>query len=531
MFTHTYLIYIVFFALVFMSQGCRYADKSKADTISKEDSIDIEPPTELVGVPQPPTLAPEDELLGLGEVWTGDLDSMITRRRIRALVPYNHTYYFIDGTERRGLAFEALNLFEAELNKELGTTAGVPKVRVVFIPTSHDQLIPLLRAGYGDLAFSGLTVTPEREEVIDFSIPTITGMNEVVVSGPASPTIKGLRDLAGQPVYVHATSSYRQSLRLLSDSLVKAGHEAVRIEILAEYLETEDALQMVHAGVIPFTIVEDNLAQHWAKVLDGLTVHDSLVVRANTAYACAIRENSPQLKEVINRFISENRKGTKMGNILYNRYLKNSKYIQNAMNPSAMERFRKTEALFQKYGNKYNLDWLLLAAQGFQESRLQQEAVSSTGAVGIMQIKPTTAAGNPISIEGVDKVENNIHAGAKYLRFLMDRYFTKDSIDELNQRLFAIAAYNAGPARINRLRKQAKDQGLNPNQWFDQVEMVVAKEIGRETVQYVSNIYKYYTSYRSLLQYGKLKQKFSVSSHHFQQDKQWLTGDPSEELY
>lgn len=510
---------ILCFLLVIVSMGCQ---PSSEERIAAEGSLSEDSLIEMVSALRPPALEPEDELIGLGEVMTGDLDSMIARRRIRALVPYNHTYYFIDGTERRGMAYEALNLFETELNRELGTTAGVPKVRIVFIPTSHDKLIPLLRAGYGDLAFSGLTITPEREEVIDFSIPTITGLNEIVVSGPSAPVVESLGDLAGQPIYVHPTSSYRQSLQQLSDSLVKVGHKAVQIRNLDEYLETEDALQMVHAGVIPFTVVEEDLAQHWAEVLDSLNVHYSLVVRANTSYGCAVREDSPQLKEAVNRFIRENGKGTRMGNILYNRYLKNSKYIQNALNPRAQERFRDTEALFQKYGNEYDLDWLLLAAQGFQESRLQQEVVSSAGAVGIMQIKPTTAAGDPINIEEVEKVENNIHAGAKYLRYLMDRYFAKDSIDELNQRLFAIAAYNAGPARINRLRKQAEAQGLNPNQWFDQVEMVVAKDIGRETVQYVSNIYKYYTSYRSLLQYGKSKQEISIRNNHFLQDKQWL---------
>ena len=131
--------------------------------------------------------------------------------------------------------------------------------------------------------------------------------------------------------------------------------------------------------------------------------------------------------------------------------------------------------------------------------------MSSAGAVGIMQLLPTTAADRNIAIPEVDILENNVHAGTKYMRFILDRYFSDQEIDPLNQHLFAFAAYNAGPRRVAMLRKEAADEGLDPNLWFDNVETIAARRIGRETVQYVSNIFKYYVTYRRFSDLEKLR--------------------------
>ena len=500
------LIYFLFLIAI-GSVGCQPAEERKEsiaadyrDTITATDVLAVS-----LDTVSPPAWKPDGELLGMGKPQIGDLDSMIARRRIRALVPYTHTFYFIDGKERRGIAFEALNLFEKSLNQQLGFNPS--RVRIVFIPVSREQIISLLQEGYGDLAVAGLTITPAREQIIDFSLPTITGLNEVVVSGPATPLLTALTDLAGQRVFVHKGSSYHASLQKLSDSLQSVGFDAIRMEAVDPYLEVEDVLEMVHAGLMPLTVVEEDVALHWAKVLDSLRVHTQLAVNTDLSYGWAFRKNSPQLKTAVDQFIRHNRKGTLIGNMLYNKYLKSTKYLQNAHAPEAQARLQATEAIFKKYSEKYDLDWLLLVAQGYQESQLNQQAVSKAGAVGIMQIKPSTAANEPINIHDVKNIDNNIHAASKYLRYLMDHYFSKEPIDSLNKALLALAAYNAGPTRISRLRKQAHAQGLDANRWFDNVEMVVAHHVGKEPVQYVSNIYKYYTSYRSLQRYADLSGK------------------------
>ena len=113
-----------------------------------------------------------------------------------------------------------------------------------------------------------------------------------------------------------------------------------------------------------------------------------------------------------------------------------------------------------------------------------------------MQLLPSTAADPNVGIPGIEELEDNIHAGVKYLRFLRDRYFADPEIDDLNAMLLSLAAYNGGPNRITRLQREAADLGLDPNVWFRNVENVVARRLGHETVQYVSNIYKYYIAYR-----------------------------------
>lgn len=438
-------------------------------------------------------------MLGLGTPHGGDLDSLVKRRMIRVLVPYSRTYYHIDGQVRSGMAYEAGNAFEQFLNKQLGFSP--PRVRVVFIPVSHDQLISLLHKGYGDLAVGGITVLEERKALVDFSTPTQSGISQVVVGGPASAPVNTLADLSGKPVYIYKNGSYAKAINTLNDSLGRVMLPAVRIMPVDEYLSVDDILEMVAAGHLPYTIAEADIARYWATQFDSLKVYEGVVVRRNSSYACALRKETPKLRAMVDRFLKTHRKGTEYGNILYNRYLGTKKHPSGMRPKVATETIHALQGHFKEYGNRYQLDWLLLMAQAYQESRLDNTAVSSAGAVGIMQVKPSTAAGDPINIRNVRKLENNIHAGAKYERHLIDHYFSDATMDSLNRQLFALAAYNAGPARISHLRKVARARRLNPDVWFNQVEMVVAHEVGRETVQYVSNIYKYHTSLSALRAY------------------------------
>ncbi|MCG6892073.1 MAG: transglycosylase SLT domain-containing protein, partial [Desulfobacteraceae bacterium] len=337
--------------------------------------------------------------------------------------------------------------------------------------------------------------------------PLVTGVNEVVVAGSAAPKLKSVEGLSGKEVYIRKSSSYFESLQKLNASLKKAGKKPVRIKEASEYLETEDILEMVNAGLIPYTIADSHIADFWKKIFTDLTVYPELTVRTGGEIAWMIRKNSPQLKKVANAFIAKHKKGTLFGNIMLKRYYKDNKWVRNAYSEEDMARFREAIKLFTLYGDRYSVDWLLLAAVAYQESGIDQSKRSPAGAVGVMQLLPSTAAGRPIEIRNIEKIENNIHAGAKYLRYLHDRYFNDPEMDGLNQYLFTFAAYNAGPARVASLRKEAKKMGLNPDVWFDNVEMVAAKRIGRETVQYVSNIYKYYIAYRLIVDEMKIRKE------------------------
>lgn len=430
--------------------------------------------------------------------WKGDFDAMAERRVIRALVVYSRTFYFVDRAEQHGSTYEGLKEFENAINKQLGT--GALKVHVAFIPVTRDQLLPALIEGRGDIAAANLTITGKRSESVDFSDPLMTGVREVVVTGPSAAPIGSLDDLGGKEVHVRKSSSYYESLSRLNGQFKASGKPLIKLTPVDEVFESEDILEMMNVGLIGTTVVDSHVADLWTKVFDKLTVHNDLSVNTGGEIAWAFRKDSPKLAAVINSFVKDHKIGTSFGNQMLNRYMKNVNYIKNSTSEDEMKKFRALLALFQRYSKEYDFDYLMVTAQAFQESRLDQSVHSSAGAVGVMQIKPSTAADPSVGIKDVEtNVGNNVHAGVKYLRFVVDQYFKDAQMDSTNKLLFAFASYNAGPARIAKLRKQAETQGLDPNVWFRNVEYVAAKDIGQETVQYVSNIYKYYVAYRQIV--------------------------------
>ena len=271
------------------------------------------------------------------------------------------------------------------------------------------------------LALANLTITPERQKLVDFSIPVFTGVNEVVVTSPSAQPVETVEDLSGKEVVVRASSSYYESLQSLNSRFAEEGIAPIDVTLADEHLEVEDLLEMVNADLIPRTLVDSYLADFWSQVFPDISVHEDVAVAEGGQIAC-----------------------------------------------------------------------------------------SPAGAIGVMQLLPSTAADPNVDIADIEVLAHNIHAGAKYLGFLRDRYFSGEELDELNQLLFSLAAYNAGPGRVARLRRDAAEGGLDRNQWFDNVEVVAAKRIGRETVQYVSNIFKYHIAYERIV--AQREQKGRVPS-------------------
>ena len=424
----------------------------------------------------------------------GDLDVMEERRVIRVLTVYGVGRYYLDDGEEKGLVRESANRFEDHLNKHL--KRDHVRVHVIVVPVARNQLIPALLQGRGDLIQASLSITPERQELVDFSIPESNPLSEVLITGPSAPALNTIDDLAGQTLYVRSSSSYRESVEELNERFRQEGRKPVKIEAVSELLEDDDLVEMVNAGLLPWAIVDDYKIGWWTGTFTKLVVRNDIVFRSGGLIAVAFRKDSPLLKNTVNEFIKQHREGTQEGNILRNRYIRDFDWTKNALAQDDYLRFSKLRPLFEKYGKQYNIEYLMIAAQAYQESRLDQNARSQAGAEGVMQIKPGTAADSNVDIRDIHKVEANIHAGVKYLDFLRRRYFSDPEIDELNQILLAQAAYNIGPGRMIKLRNSARTQGYDPNIWFDNVELAAAKDIGREPVQYVANIYKYYLAYR-----------------------------------
>lgn len=437
--------------------------------------------------------------------WTGDFNDMVERRIIRALVPYSKTFYFLDGADQRGLTYEMLKQFEAFLSKKLST--DVLDIKVVIVPTKRDRLLPALMEGLGDIAAGNLTITKERLKSVDFSVPHITNIDEIIVSGPLAPPIQTIDDLSGKEIHVRESSSYYESLLSLNKRFERAGKAPANLVMADELFEDEDLLEMMNANLIPMIAIDSHKAEFWAQIFKDLTMHPEIRLRTGGQIAWAIRKDSPELKKIIDRFLQKHKKGTKIGNILFRRYLQNTKWVHNSLNKNEFQRFRETVEYFKLYAVEYDFDWLLIAALAYQESRIDQNKRSQAGAIGVMQLLPSTAADPNVGIPNIEELESNIHAGTKYLRFLYSRYFEKEPMSKKNKMLFTFASYNAGPARVTRLRSEAKKSGLDQNIWFRNVEIIAAKRIGRETVQYVRNIYKYYTAYRLIVDKLDLKRE------------------------
>jgi membrane-bound lytic murein transglycosylase MltF len=447
----------------------------------------------------PETVSPYDTLpeavrLVMDKPFTGDFDTLVARRAIRVGVTFNRTHYFIDKGRERGLTYESLKLFENDLNADLKT--GNLKVHVVIVPMTRTQLYPALASGKVDMVAAMVTVRPELEELAAFSVPTRTNVSEVVVTGPGAPPIASVDDLAGQEVFVRKGSLYEESLVRLNEQLRARGKPAVVIDEAPDVLEDDDVLEMVNAGLVPITVVDDYLAEFWSKVFTSIKVHSDVAVRSGGSLAVAFRKENPKLRETVNTWLRKHPKGDAFRNTIERRYLDDVKYAKNAAADTERQKLQAVAELFKKYGAQYNLDALLMAAQGYQESTLDQDVKSPVGAIGVMQVMPPT--GKELNVGDITRVDANIHAGVKYMRFMMDQYFKDDPMDNLNKGLMTFAAYNAGPGRLKQLRRETEKRGLDPNVWFGNVERVASERIGRETVTYVSNIYKYYIAYRLL---------------------------------
>ncbi|MFI8745108.1 transglycosylase SLT domain-containing protein [Pseudomonas sp. NPDC077186] len=449
-------------------------------------------------------------VLPVPPAWIGDLDGMRASGTVRILVPYSKTFYLVDRGHQEGVVFEYGKAFEKWLNQHRTLGKKSRRWQVMFIPTARNELLPKLLSGHGDIAAGGLTQTEVRLQAVDFSDPAYGDVHEVFVSGPGAPRLGRLEDLAGQEVYARPSSSYFEHLLELNRRFREQGLEPIKLMPANENLETEDLLQMVNAGLFGITVADRYIAQLWQPLYSDLQIHQGFYLHTGGKLGWALRKNSPQLREALNAFNKEHKIGSEFGNIMLRRYFKNSKRVLNATSESEMRKFNALVGLFEKHADSYDFDHLLLMAQGFQESRLDQGARSRAGAVGVMQLLPSTA--RDIGVSGVESsADRNIEAGSKYLRLISDTYLDDPEITPVNRLLLSFAAYNAGPGNLMKFRRLAEKSGLDPNVWFGNVEQAAARIIGRETVDYVGNIYKYYVVYKLAAQKQRERQAASQS--------------------
>ena len=437
--------------------------------------------------------------------WTGDFDGMFERRAVRVLVPYSRTLYFNDKGRQRGITADFIRDFEKYLNQKYAKELHHRPLTMVMIPSTRDRMLDDVADGLGDIAAGNLTVTAERLKVVDFvaagGLPTVS---ELVVTGPKSPTMTSLDDLAGKTVHVRKASSYYESLRSLNERFQAEGKAAIAITLIPDALEDEDIMEMLNAGLFETIVVNDWLAKIWAPILPKIHV-TGIVLRANERIGWAVRKNSPKLDAEIREFYKNYVQKQHLVESRLAAYTKRIKQIKDPTKTAEWKRFEQTIALFEKYGSKYHFDPLMLVAQGYQESLLDQKARSEVGAIGIMQLMPATGA--EMNVGDITISDSNIHAGAKYMDLLMTTYFPDAHFSEFDRPLFAFASYNAGPGKIAQMRKLAAKRRLDPDKWLNNVELVTAEKVGIETTTYVRNIFKYYAAYKLAVESQAIQRK------------------------
>ena len=444
----------------------------------------------------------------LAKPMLGDFDAMLERRTIRVLTTYNKTGYFIHKGVQRGVTYDAFIQVEKRLNEQLRKDKAIKrhlKVHIVFIPVAREALLASLIEGKGDIAAANLTITDKRKQQgVEFTDPLLENVRELLISGPHSPKVESAADLGGKTIFVRPSSSYFESLMAYNQARKEAGEPLIDIQPASEVLEDEDLVEMVNAGLLPFIVMDEHKARFWQKIFPKITIHETPVFREGGVIAWAVRKESPKLLAMLNQQIKAIR-GKATGEEILARYLKQNKFVKSAAAAAERKKFLQVVELFREYGDRYDVDWLLMAAQGYQESALNQKARSHVGAIGIMQIMPATGKG--LKVGDIRQLEPNIHGGAKYMRWMIDHYYADEPMTALDKALFSFASYNAGPARVARLRAETKKRGMDPNVWFHNVEYVAAEKIGPETVTYVGNIYKYYIAYKLVMEQLQLKEQ------------------------
>lgn len=439
--------------------------------------------------------------------YMGDLPDLEKKGVIRVLVAADLGFYYVEGGKPKGILAELLYHFE----KELRQRSSYFNLQV--IPVHRDELLPSLEKGFGDLVVANLTITSARKEQVDFSAPVLKKVDELLVTHKSYPPIDSLWSLSGKEIWVRASSSYFESLQKLNKELDKQGKAPVIVRFIEETLQDLELVELVNQGHLPATILDSHKTELWLKVMNNIQVHDAIPLREEGQIAWAMRKNSPKLEAFVNQYLKKYRSGTLLGNVIYGKYLDNTKWLKRVLNPQYMTKLESLSKIFEVYSEQYSFDSLMISAQGFQESGLDQSKVSHKGAVGVMQVLPSTAKDPNVNIPDIYQVENNIHAGVKYMRFIKDRYFSDESILPEDQVYFSLAAYNAGPANIRKMRRLAERNGYDPNKWFRNVEIMARRNIGREPVHYVSNINRYFIIYKQLNALKQVRESQATQNH------------------
>ncbi len=427
--------------------------------------------------------------------WLGTYSEMIERGEIRIAVPYDRTIYVNDKGVPRGMSIEVSKGLRKWLTEKYASQLKGKTFEVRLVPTTSTQLLSALTSGQADLVIGDFGVYGKIPNAKDFIVNHATRQErEVLVTGPNSPLIRQLTDLSGQTIYGSRNTNFHTTLSTVNKELRQDNKPPINLISPLGDLDDEDLLEMLHSGLIPYVIISDWKYKLWQPIYTGLLMHEDLSAKDSGWIGWAVRSSNADFNNDLTAFYLSDSFLQSLTAFRQEDYKQHLKGLKDPIDKTSWFRFELMRPLFERYGSEYQLNPLFIAALGFQETLLNQSAVSQVGAIGVMQLMPAT--GSSLGVGDIHLLEPNIHAGADYMNQLINKYFPNAQFEGNNRSLFAVASYNIGPNNVAKARDQAQKQGFDPNRWFGNVEFTAAEHMGYEPMIYVRNVYKYYISYR-----------------------------------
>ena len=419
---------------------------------------------------------------------------MIGRGEIRLAVPYDRTIYVNDKGTPRGLAVEVSKGLSRWINTKYSTQLKGKSISIKLVPTIAPDLLNSLSSGRADIAIGDIGLyepIPNSHKFIANHAHRV--QQEILVTGPSSPPLQKIADLSGQTVYGSRNTNFQKTLSELNKELKRDGKSPVNLASPLGDLDDEDLLEMLNSGLISYVIVGDWKFKLWQSIYKNLTMHEDLSVQDSGWVGWVVRSTNPDLNDDLKGFYESDDFEKSLTAFRQADYKQHLKGLKDPIDKNLWIRFESMRPLFNRFGAQYKLNPLVIASLGFQETLLNQSAVSAVGAIGVMQLMPST--GVSLGVGDIHLLEPNIHAGADYMNQLINKYFQDVEFEGINRSLFAVASYNIGPNNVAKARDRAKELGFDPNRWFGNVEFIATEHMGYEPMIYVRNVYKYYISY------------------------------------
>ena len=382
-----------------------------------------------------------------------------------------------------GSELQRLRAFEQFLNRD-----SRRKLSLKLIPKAKEQLLPALLRGEGDLVVPGELLEPTSAQPVSASRALERNVPIVLVSAKGSRRYLRVQQLAGHRLTLAQGSAAAQAVAGVNQQLAERHLAPRSVDWADPSLAAEDVLEMVQAGIYPLTAVELPLAERWAKVLPKLRIDRHLQLDNQRDTHWYMSRQAPMLAATLEQFLPGYSRSADQ-DVAFVRVNRRAYRVHNPLGRSDRQKLEKLRPTLQLYGSQNNFDWLSLAALAYKESSFNPPARSGSGPNGLMQITP--AAARSVGVSNSQTLAGNVQAAAKYMAMIRKRFFSSPQIAESERLAFVLAAYNMGPERVQGMRTEAKRRGLNPNQWFFQVERVALEQAGMGVVNYVGSVNKY----------------------------------------